>query len=130
MTHHTKPVILLILANQITSMRHHAKGDGFLFLILPNNISPMAQHTKVVFFFGLFKLPQYKKRVFLFYSFAQSNNPSDSSLNNLLFWAIKQPQCSTIQRNILDQSIKLNDSLCKSWYMYFLIVYQPQYHTI
>ena len=150
MTHHTKPVILLILANQITSMGYHTKRAGFLFLILPNKISPMAQHTKVVFFFGLFKLPQYKKRVFLFYSFAQSNNPSDSSLSNLLFWAIKQPQCSTIQRDILDQSNKPNDSLCKIWYMYFFNLFinlnvtlykirqfvkmfpikQPQCHTI
>jgi len=76
MTHHTKPVILLILANQITSMRHHAKGDGFLFLILPNNISPMAQHTKVVFSFWLIQItPIQKAGIFV-----------------LFICALKQPQ--------------------------------------
>jgi hypothetical protein len=49
-THHTRPVILLILADQITSIGAPCKGDGFLFLILTNEISSMAQHTKVIFF--------------------------------------------------------------------------------
>jgi len=75
MTHHTKPVILLILANQITSMRHHAKGDGFLFLILPNNISPMAQHTKVVFFLAYSNYPNTKSGYFCFIHLRSQTTP-------------------------------------------------------